>query len=747
MALPDDSPSSAPVLADYLAPYSWYRGPLEDWEEGGVALNDGSTGLQVQMWFLSYVADEQAANYGDFVVTGQDTGESAAIINVPGVTRVGLAFNQNNDPFLCYETNQCAAKFYWYDATIEDYTTTTLPAGSHSLACCLDDHRQTQTATSDIILAYIRGGTLYYRQERDRFDTERSLGSVGGGILHRVGMSHNLRLKFDVREGPGQRLSEIVGDLCRMAGLPANRFDVEALYPIIVRGYKSSQMYAAGDAIRSLMQLYFFDFPRIDGKLVAVRRGGEVVATISQADLVAGREFKFESGREQGVEFPTKLHLGYAPAETEYTPTKETAERRSPDWKARSEDMIEAAVNLEAQEAAERIDILQKIADAEFAGWGKFSIPESFAELVPSCLVNFEVEPDTYKRLRLVRMVRVDGAYDCEAVVDRQSSYTAGTIGLPDWPAPETPPPTIPGDTTWEMMDAPVLDGVTDTLHYYVAGRGDVGTAWHGYRVQREVGADWETEVDVGHAELMGALEAALPYSSGDFIDTTNALLVSLSGTPASITTDLLLQGRGAWLLISASTFEIVQVRDWTVDGANWRGEFLSRGRLDTVAAEHPIGTRAVFLANPVRVPVDGALLDTSLQLRAASFGQAGSDAADAAYPFIGRSQEEWPPVLLEAARHSPAPNDWSLSWTPRWRLGSSAAPVPSANFYAWRLRFTVGATTVVHDTAGTDPAYTYSEAEQEIDFGSAQAAFDAVEVRALNYLGGEGKALSEAIS
>lgn len=739
MALPDNAPSSEPVIADYIEPYDRYTGAMEDFEAGGIALNDSSEGLDYQIWYLSYDDDDESSTYGDFTLQAETTLETAVVINVPQVVRCGLAFNQNMDPFIAYETRSCEAKFYWYDTVLADYTTTTLPAGSRHVACCLDDHRITQTGTSDIILAYIRSGTLYYRQERDRFTVERSLGAVGAGVLNKVGMTSNLRLKFDVREGSGVRLSEIVGELCELVGLAGNQIDVAELYPYVVRGFKTANLYTAADTIRSLQQAYFFDFPQIDGKLIAVPRGGDIVATISQDDCVVGREVDFESAREQGVEFPLKFHVGYAPAETDYNPTKETSERRSRDIKSLSESTLETALNLTADEAAQLADKAHRVMWNEFEGRAVFSLPDSYAYLVPSNPISLEVRTGTYKRLRIKRLQQVDGIYDIEAVIDRSGSYTSAVTGT-DPEAPETPPPTIPGSTTWEFMDLPILDGVTDLLYYQVAGHGDPGTAWHGFRLQREVGADWETEADVTAAELMGTVVEVLPAASAYFIDNTHTVLVSLTGAPSSTTTDLMLSGRGAWLIGD----EIVQIRDWVAEGANWRGSYLFRGRLDTAPATHSPGARVVFLGNPTAVVTDAALVDTTLSLRAPSFGEAGSDAVAADHAFAGRSQEEWPPEMLTAEQ---AGSDWVLSWIPRYRLGNSANPIPSTHFYGWVLRFTVGATTAEKFTTGINPAYTYTAADQTTDFGSAQSSFTSVEIRALNYLGGEGKALTEAVT
>jgi hypothetical protein len=64
--------------------------------------------------------------------------------------------------------------------------------------CSLDDKRQLQVSRSDIILAYIREGALYARQQRDRFDTEYLLKSDVGGYLRRIGMNVQQRFQFDI---------------------------------------------------------------------------------------------------------------------------------------------------------------------------------------------------------------------------------------------------------------------------------------------------------------------------------------------------------------------------------------------------------------------------------------------------------------------------------------------------------------------------------------------------------------------
>ena len=55
MAMPANVLSTVPHPDDYLPPIDKDRGLLEDWEMGGIALNDPSQGLRVQEWHLTSV--------------------------------------------------------------------------------------------------------------------------------------------------------------------------------------------------------------------------------------------------------------------------------------------------------------------------------------------------------------------------------------------------------------------------------------------------------------------------------------------------------------------------------------------------------------------------------------------------------------------------------------------------------------------------------------------------------------------
>lgn len=153
--------------------------PLVAREMGGVALNDTSQGLLVKPWRCRYIE-------GDFVVDAQDV-EPTTIFSAEGVTEFDLAFDQNMNPFLAF-VQDGTAKFRWFDPLAADYVITTMASDVVTPKCSLDDKRRFNIGNSDIILSYVRSGSLYYRTQRERYEVERL---VTGGVkaLRQAGMN------------------------------------------------------------------------------------------------------------------------------------------------------------------------------------------------------------------------------------------------------------------------------------------------------------------------------------------------------------------------------------------------------------------------------------------------------------------------------------------------------------------------------------------------------------------------------
>lgn len=739
MAHPGNVSSSTPQAGDFLDPDDRPRGLLEDYELGPIAVSDSSQGIRAQVWRLNYIGDDLDPNYGDFILEPETVGSPVTLFNVANVKTVGFAFDQNGRPAVCWELEDDAGSFwYWYDTDIPGFTTTQLPAGSIWPRMCLDDHRETQDFSSDVILGYIRSSVLYYRQQRDRYTIERTWATGVTPPLNTIGMTDRLRVKYSVGYQDGVALCQIVAELCD--AVDVSDYDVSELCDTKVRGYMLSSLMSAAEAIRGLQRIYFFDFPEVDGELRALLKGRDVLATISHDEVVWGKDVVVQTAREQEVEFPRKLHLAYACAETDYTPTKQTSERLSPDIKVRSEVNIECFVNLEAAEAAQRADILHKSSWAEFEGTVDFALGENYAWLIPGSVISLEIRPGTYKRIRFEQIETGQGQISIKGKYDRLSTWTASSAITPGDNPLEPPISSQPGSTTWEYMDLPALSVEDDKLRYLAAGYGDA-VAWTGAQVQREVGTEYIKDGDIQAKGTLGTVDEALAAAPREPADEVNTLLVTTNKILESVSDERLLEGANSALVGD----EILQFRDVVAEGDAWRLSYLLRGRLDTTPAAHSIGERFVLLNTAVAsVSLVTELVGASFNLRAPSYGQAPSAAVVKNVTFTGESQREWAPVNLVSDN---AGGDWAFSWTPRYRLGTPANPIKSAYHYGWRIRITKGATVVDYDVLDPfDPSYTLTAAQQTADFGGSLASPFDVDVMALNQFTGEGRALSETL-
>lgn len=163
--------------------------PLTDYERGGEALSDSSQGLDVQLWTLRYENDQA-------IISGESVPDTV-LFTRPGITQIALAFDTNMAPFVAFEDGGGVA-YWWFDPQESEHVFAPyLPAGVSHPRCTLDDIRYLTDSTRDIILAYLRGGDLYYRQQRDNYAVERLLSDDGPyTALIAVGMNRKMCLQF-----------------------------------------------------------------------------------------------------------------------------------------------------------------------------------------------------------------------------------------------------------------------------------------------------------------------------------------------------------------------------------------------------------------------------------------------------------------------------------------------------------------------------------------------------------------------
>lgn len=188
--LPDNTNSSIALPGLFLSPDSWITTPLSDFEYGGVALNDASQGLMVKVWHC------WLDQYNVWIQA--EDGEPVLLFQEVNLTEISLCFDQNMRWSVAY-IQEGILKLRWYDSLVAGYVTTVFTE-ARTPKLSLDDKRPMHLDTSDMILAYMRGTSLYYRQQRERFAVERLLRDnlYPNTKLKNIGMSNKLRLQFEL---------------------------------------------------------------------------------------------------------------------------------------------------------------------------------------------------------------------------------------------------------------------------------------------------------------------------------------------------------------------------------------------------------------------------------------------------------------------------------------------------------------------------------------------------------------------
>lgn len=186
--------SSEPLYAPFIPPDNRVTSTLEDWERGGVALEDASQGLDVKDWKLWVDGRE--------VYLQPEDGPAQVIFVGEDISEVSLAFDQAMRYTVAYMQHD-KVHLRWYDTIVDEYVIDEFP-GMRCPRVGTDEKRTNYVADSDIIFAYIKPGnpfdSLCFRAQRDRFGIEYVIREelFPGCILRNIGMNIRWRFQFEL---------------------------------------------------------------------------------------------------------------------------------------------------------------------------------------------------------------------------------------------------------------------------------------------------------------------------------------------------------------------------------------------------------------------------------------------------------------------------------------------------------------------------------------------------------------------
>jgi hypothetical protein len=196
--IPNQVLSSTVIRSALLYPDNAIRRTeLEDFEMGGVALQDPSQGLRVVAWKGVIDAVTRVATLTPVTSTAPPI-----VIFTETVTPVefSFSFDRSMREFSITRFADNTAKLRWYDTAIPAYVTTTY-TGIQSCMLALDDKRDVSSSIADVIFTYLKtDNKLYFRAQRDRFLVEYTLTDVLAPNLAitNFGMGRNNRLQWRI---------------------------------------------------------------------------------------------------------------------------------------------------------------------------------------------------------------------------------------------------------------------------------------------------------------------------------------------------------------------------------------------------------------------------------------------------------------------------------------------------------------------------------------------------------------------
>jgi hypothetical protein len=199
MAIPEGRLSTTLVESSLLEPEAEQWLPTVNHERGPLAIEDTTLGLLYQNWIVTYDGPT-----GEITATPQTTGSPVVLATVMGIYFLTFTFDQSGRITFTYSTST-SSYIYWYDSSIGQTVTTDLGPSTLSPSVYMDDKRESQNASNDMLLWYFKPEEgnrygLFMRIQRERFLTEHAMATgATSNQISKIGMSAGLRIQIHGR--------------------------------------------------------------------------------------------------------------------------------------------------------------------------------------------------------------------------------------------------------------------------------------------------------------------------------------------------------------------------------------------------------------------------------------------------------------------------------------------------------------------------------------------------------------------
>lgn len=486
-------------------------------------------------------------------------------------------------------------------------------------------------------------------------------------------------------------------------------------------GYAVDRPMTPRAMIEPLAVAYAFNATAADGVLRFIPRGGEVVADLSEDDLVAPEQGALaQVVRAQETELPRQVGIGFSDALTDYRRGAVTSRKLV----GGANRLLQADLAVITSDAAatQRADIwLQDLwAGRERA---EFSLGRASLALAPGDVIALTLNGRR-------RLFEIEGLVDAEARRVTARSIDPDLFDVP-LPAPVIKMPATPpalGPVQAVVLNLPVIDsGNADVLTRLAV----FANPWPGGVTvwQSRDNASFQVAASALIPSVIGETLDPLPAGPVARWDNASAMRVRLYGGVLNSLSDARVlgggnaaavqNGDGPWEIFQFAQAELVDERTYRLSRL-LRGQ---SGSEQAMGAELPAGSRFVLLdASLVSIARGLDALDRPLSLRLVGRGRSTDDASATALTVVPDRTALLPlaPVHITALRNSDGVH---VSWIRRTRIDGDgwASEVPlGEDSEDYRLDILAGSD-VKRSISCTTSQALYTAADEVADFGALQ--------------------------
>ncbi len=540
----------------------------------------------------------------------------------------------------------------------------------------------------------------------------------------------------------------IIARYCDKAGLLPSEYDVTGVSGSI-GGWIQANQSGATSALQSFLDAYFIDAFTSGGKLVFKDRGGAVVGTIREADLLADADgVALRPRKIQEQELPETVQVLYRDIDKDHLDGDQSFKRiRLPNAARTIQTRQTLTLSLPVSDTAQA---MREIAVKQMAAaWNERDIIDcradvSFVQYDPGDALLLQREDGTTQRVRIAAMpFGVDLSFEVTLIGEDVTQYAA-TIQtdagsyLGQTIAQNGPSKALLLNTTI-LRDLDATDRTFGRLSWAAAPLA-AGGLYTGALLYRLLGdTDFAVLSQVSTAVDWGVVTSVYPATDRPHIVEFGSSLdvVMVRGGEDLATTTLLnmMNGDNAVLIAKedgrGEVLGFVQVSD--LGGGGYRLTDLLHGRRGTEGYMAGVaeGDTVVVLNRSNMSAFAMALSEVGVarDYKVVTSGSFLEFAETINHTYTGDDRKPWAPGQITATEVS---SDIAFAWTRRtrhsgeWNDGSGTVPL-NEDAEEYEIDILDGpAGAVLRTAAGlTSPAYTYLNADIVTDFGSIPATID----------------------